>query len=104
MKILAVAGALMLMACTAIPPEGPPPPEEEVPPPAQGAGACNVAAVQDMIGRQRSDAVGAEAVRRSGAVTIRWLAPDSVYTMDFREDRLNIDVDARGRITRLRCF
>lgn len=104
MKILAVAGALMLMACTAIPPEGPPPPADEDQVPAQGAGACNAASVQDMIGRQRSSTLGTEAMRRSGAKSLRWIEPDSAYTQDFREDRLNIDVDARGRVTRLRCF
>jgi hypothetical protein len=90
----------MLMACATVPPAEDPP--EQVP--EHGAGACNAAAVQDMIGRQRSDAAGAEALRRSGAKTLRWLEPDSAYTMDYRQDRLNIDVDARGRITRLRCF
>jgi hypothetical protein len=95
----------MLMACTTVPPEGEaqPPAQTAGPVPVAGEGACDAAPVQDLVGRQRSDAVGADAMRRSGARTLRWLEPDSMYTMDFREDRLNIDVDARGRITRLRC-
>jgi len=99
---LVLAGGLTLMACATVTPEGQPPEEPQVP--EHGAGTCNPAPAQDLIGRQRSDAVGAEAMRRSGAKTLRWIAPDSVYTQDLRQDRINIDVDARGRITRLRCF
>lgn len=96
MKYLFAAAALA--ACATVPPEEP----EQVP--EHGAGACDASRVQDLVGRQRSDALGAEALRRSGARTLRWLAPDSAYTMDLRRDRLNIDVDERGRVTRLRCF
>jgi len=87
--------AALLFGCTSVPPE-------DVP--VAGAGACNAARVQDLVGRQRSDAIEADAVRRSGSKTLRWIGPDTAYTMDLREDRLNIDVDANGRITRLRCF
>jgi len=98
MRILISAGALALISCTTVPPE------EEKPVPVQGAGTCNAVAVQDLVGRQRSDALGADAMRRSGARTVRWIGQDTVYTQDFREDRINIDVDASGRVTRLRCF
>jgi len=91
----------MLMACTTAVPEGEGQGTDQVP--VAGEAACEAAAVQDMVGRQRSDAVGAEAMRRSGAKALRWLEPDSMYTQDYREDRLNIHVDARGRIERLRC-
>ena len=95
----------MLMACTTVPPEGEGqrPEQDSDRVPVAGEGWCDAAAVQDMIGRQRSDAVGAEAMRRSGAKALRWLEPDSMYTQDYREDRLNIHVDARGRVLRLRC-
>jgi hypothetical protein len=78
-------------------------PEEE-PVPEHGAGRCDAARLQDLVGRPRSDALGAEALRRSGARTLRWIGPDAIITQDLRSDRLNIDVDARGRVTRLRCF
>lgn len=35
--------------------------------------------------------------------TVRFLNPDSMATMDFRPDRLNIEVNAEGRIWKLRC-
>ena len=106
MRIVAVAaGALMLMACATVPPEGEGqrPEQDTDRVPVGGEGPCNVGAVQDMVGRQRSDTVGAEAAARSGARTVRWLEPGAMYTQDYREDRLNIHVDARGRILRLRC-
>ena len=108
MKIASIAaGALMLMACTSVPPEGNGQIPEEADHdrvPVVGEGRCDAAAARGLIGRERSEAAGAEAMRLSGAKTLRWLEPDSMYTQDFREDRLNIDVDASGRITRVRCF
>jgi hypothetical protein len=107
MRIASIAaGALMLMACNTVPPEGngQAPDQSPDPVPVAGEGACDAAAARGLIGRQRSDAVGAEAMRLSGARTLRWLEPDAMYTQDFREDRLNIDVDSSGRITRFRCF
>jgi hypothetical protein len=64
---------------------------------------CNAAKVQSMIGRAASQSLGGEAVRISGARTMRWIRPDSVYTMDYRTDRLNIHVDARNRVTKINC-
>jgi hypothetical protein len=93
----------MLMACTSVPPEENIAGTGEPDVPAHGGGACNAAGVQDLVGRQRAAALGTQAMRRSGARTLRWIEPDSAYTMDYREDRLDIEVDARGRITRLRC-
>lgn len=95
--IAVLLGGLMLMACTTVPPE-----EEEVP--EHGAGNCDASKVQDLVGRQRSEALGAEALRRSGAKALRWIEPGSAITQDLRSDRLNIDLDSRGRITGLRCF
>lgn len=37
----------------------------------------------------------------AGARVIR---PDSIVTQDFRQDRLNIQVDAQGTITGFRCY
>ena len=92
----------MLMACTTVPPEAEPPPEPDVP--VHGAGKCDAAPVQDLIGRRRSEAVGAEALRRSGAKTLRWIGPDTAYTQDLRSDRINLETDRGDRVTGVRCF
>jgi hypothetical protein len=91
-----IAGALMLAGCAAAPAE-PGIPE-------QGAGRCNAAPALGLVGSRRSEAVGAEAMRRSGATTLRWIGPDAIITQDLRSDRINIDLDAGGRVTGLRCF
>jgi hypothetical protein len=96
MRILIAAAALS--ACATVPAED----VEKVP--EHGAGTCDAARVQDLVGRQRSEALGAEALRRSGAITLRWIEPDSVITQDLRRDRLNIDVTKAGRVTGFRCF
>jgi hypothetical protein len=96
MKVL-VAAALLAGCAT-------PAPESEGQSVEHGAGECDARPVQDLIGRQRSEAVGAEAIRRSRAKYVRWIAPDSMITQDLRADRINVDIDSNGRITGLRCF
>jgi hypothetical protein len=98
-----MAAASLLSACTTVPPEANAAETAAPAAPAASADACNAAPVQALVGRQRSEAVAGEALRGSGARALRWLEPGSMYTMDYREDRLNISVDARGRITALRC-
>jgi len=34
---------------------------------------------------------------------VRIVGPDTAMTMDYRTDRLNVDIDGRGRITRIWC-
>lgn len=92
-----MASAALLMGCAAVPPDEDPVPEH-------GAGRCDAAPAMHLVGRERSEAVRAEALRLSGAKTLRWIAPDAVITMDLRSDRINIDLDSKGRVTGLRCF
>jgi hypothetical protein len=92
-------------ACAAAPPaDGDAVPAAEGAPVAAVPGAgCDAAAARAVVGRQRSQAVGAEARRLSGAASLRWIEPDSMVTMDYRADRLNIEVDAKGKVTAVRC-
>ncbi|MBC9031717.1 hypothetical protein IAG41_04870 [Sphingomonas sp. JC676] len=64
---------------------------------------CDANGLGRFVGQQRGPRVEMRAKRVSGARTVRWLEPGSVMTMDFRADRLNINVDKRGRITGARC-
>ena len=92
----ALAAAALIAGCA------PTLPGEAVPP--AGDGVCNAGPVQELVGQARSEPVGADALRRSGARTMRWIAPDTAYTQDLRPDRLNIYVARNGIITGLRCF
>ena len=64
---------------------------------------CNAAQAQPLVGRASSTELGAEALRLSGAGTLRWIGPGDMVTMDYREDRLNIELDANGRVKAVRC-
>jgi hypothetical protein len=64
---------------------------------------CNVDGLRELIGREGNVALNEEAMRRSGARQSRRIRPGDAVTMDYREDRLNIYVDARGRVERFEC-
>ena len=93
----ALAALTLLAGCTSVAAT-----EQPAPAPASD-GKCNAAPAQHLIGRQESPETGAEAQRLTGASRMRWIRPGQMVTMDYREDRLNIDLDDAGRITGLRC-
>lgn len=82
MAKLALVGLLVLAACVAEPEQN----------------ACGAAGMQDLVGRDKS----VLAVMTFPAGT-RVLEPGTAVTEDYRSDRLNIDVDARGAITGVWC-
>lgn len=71
--------------------------------PDAGAGKCDAANVQRFVGALGTRDVSRTLLKRSGAKTLRWLAPGTAATMDFRQDRLNVRVDTRNFITGLDC-
>ena len=71
--------------------------------PAQGSGRCDAAKAEKLVGRAKSAKVGAQALRLSGAGTLRWIAPGTMVTMDYREDRLNLRLDRAGRVVKVDC-
>ena len=79
MRALGAAALLAAGCATATPPAEP-----------AAAGKCDASKAQALIGRSRSAETGAEALRLSGAKALRWIAPGTMVTMDYREDRLNI--------------
>ena len=56
--------------------------------------ACDASQAEALVGQSINDA---------GAERVRVLTPGQMVTMDFDEERLNIEVDAAGTITALRC-
>ena len=81
----------------------PPAPAAEEEPRVFGEGNCNAAPAQRLLGRAATSQLGSEALRLSGATALRWIQPGSAVTMDYRTDRLNIELDAQNRATRIRC-
>lgn len=77
--------------------------DQEVPARDDTGFTCNAAPVQRMVGQVASQQLGGEAVRAAKARVMRWIAPNTAVTMDYRTDRLNIHVDSNNRITRIDC-
>ncbi len=66
-------------------------------------GNCDANQVQSLTGQAYTDALGAQAQQDASAQDLRVLKPDDVTTMEFRGERLNIEVDAKGVVTGARC-
>ena len=64
---------------------------------------CGETKVGDLVGKPWTEALRAPTLRRSGARTLRVIAPGDAVTMDYRTDRLNIETDAAGRVIRVKC-
>ena len=83
------------------PPAQPPPPQWETPGPR--GGACDAAPAQRAIGKAATASVIEKARVDSGAAMARVLRPNQAVTMEFNHERLNLVVNAAGRITAVRC-
>lgn len=64
---------------------------------------CSEEKTAPFVGQIKSDALGAEIKRVSNAAVLRWAPPGVMLTMDFREDRVTVWLDAAGKITKVRC-
>lgn len=64
---------------------------------------CNASAGAYAVGRKDTPALRADVAGKVGHSRIRWLPPGTIVTQDLRQDRLNVDIDAGGTFTRLRC-
>ncbi len=104
---LLVSCAWPLAACTVQPTSGATTSQTPVPTPAPATGGkaqvCNADAARGMIGQTATDEVVEQARKSAGAALARVLKPGQVVTLEYREDRLNVEVDARNVIKDVRC-
>ncbi|MDZ5602533.1 I78 family peptidase inhibitor [Pseudomonas sp. RP23018S] len=70
---------------------------------AADAGACQAVDAGFAIGRQGTQALIEQARQASGARTLRVLKPGDMATLDYRSERLNVNVDDQGVIRRINC-
>jgi hypothetical protein len=88
-----IATALLVAGCM----------DDGRPTPMPGPRMCDANAVQRYMGAGISPQLQSRLRARSHASSVRVVRPGQPMTMDFRRDRLTVDVDARGRITGMRC-
>jgi len=92
---LAVLAAASLAGCASTPPVAGGP--------AVPTGKCNAEGARWAIGSAVNDDVVNRILQGTGSRDARVLRPGQMATMDFREDRVNVDVNDRGAITGIRC-
>jgi hypothetical protein len=82
-----------LAACTSLaPPVGIAPAE-----------ACAPASLARYTGLPATDVTAGRMKRETGKTALRWVRPGMVVTMDYREDRLTVYVDAANKVERASC-
>ena len=85
----AILGCLALAACGPLPDPVLPEPVPD---------ACGAAALQGLVG-----ADGQRLSTMKFGVPVRIIRPGMAVTMDFSPSRLNIEIDAKDRISRVSC-
>ncbi|MCD7099935.1 I78 family peptidase inhibitor [Stenotrophomonas sp. MMGLT7] len=101
-SLLLPAACLFSLGACASPP-APAPSEPPQAAPVDGGAACRPEALEGFVGQVASEAVVKKAVAESGARHARVAKPGMAMTMDFRQDRLTIMVDAQNRIESISC-
>ena len=66
-------------------------------------GTCNAQPAQSAIGKSSTAKVVEAARVSAGALMVRILRPGQMITKEFDAERLNLEVDAAGRIVAVRC-
>ena len=85
---------LALAGCTTVPAD---------PVAAQPTGTCRNEALAAFVGQPATQALGTQMLAASGARVLRWVAKGMMVTMDYREDRLTVHLDATNRVERASC-
>lgn len=73
------------------------------PPPAETAQLCDAGPAQYHVGHDATEAMGVAILKDSGARTLRWGPPRSAWTMDYRQDRVNVRYDDAMKIIDVTC-
>jgi hypothetical protein len=94
-KVLIVAFTLTIFAVAACAPVAPLP---GVP-----TGECSATGLGNLVGRFATPSLVNRAKRRAGASVVRVLKPGQIVTMEYRNGRLNVNVDDRNRVKSFNC-
>lgn len=97
MPLVPVAG------CAGAPPPPPPAPPLAVAPPPSPEPQCNATGAQFAVGQAGTPQLEAAAAFRAGVKNARSLRPGQVATTDVNNGRLTLELNAKGRVTAVRC-
>ena len=64
---------------------------------------CDAAPALYHVGHDATQGMGAAILKESGARTLRWGPPRTAWTMDYRQDRVNVRYDDKMKITEVSC-
>lgn len=78
-------------------------PAQQLPTDGDANAQCSAAPTTRFVGQALDADVEQQAKAASGARSVRVVRPGMAVTMDYRYDRLNVEVDDAGRILRLHC-
>jgi hypothetical protein len=95
-KALALTALWALTACTAVA-------EDREPARRRPPGTCDAQPAQRFVGQKATAQAAVAIVGATGASTLRWLAPNSVVTMEYAFGRVNVAYDDQMTITRVTC-
>ena len=93
-----VAAMLLALGACAAPPAPPPAAPEP-----SAAGGCDASKAQFAVGHEPGLAMQDQARTRSGAQIVRTLRLGQAITMEYNAARLNLNLDASGKIVRVAC-
>ena len=105
----AIVSATLLSACSVNPPPSQAEPVTGGPPqpiPVHGetpGHKCDATGTEKYIGQSGTSETGAAIQQATKAAVLRWAPPNTMLTMDFREDRVTIWLDAANKVTKIRC-
>jgi hypothetical protein len=97
MRSLSLPLLASLAACTSLQPAAADAPA------APAAAACEPATLDQFKGQAATAELGARMLRATGKTALRWVQPGMMVTMDYREDRLTVHLDAANRVERASC-
>lgn len=73
------------------------------PAPPQEAQACDAQAAGSYAGKKATEEAGAAILAETGSRTLRWGPPRAAWTMDYRQDRVNVRYDDDMTIIDITC-
>lgn len=101
-RYLATASVLMLVSCSSAPPPKPVAAAASKPLPPLPP-RCNTVPAQFAVGQVVDAALLEKARAAAEAELARAVRNDQVITQEYRAGRLNLHLDANGRVTRVSC-